>query len=68
MDVDLAGKDHTYKGTVFETPHTKVSPRNTQAPASEQPAYNTGRKHATYHNTTQQEIRMVRKYLEKKNQ
>ena len=68
MEVDLQGQAHNYKGNVIETPHTKISPRNTKAPASQQPAYNTSKKHAEYHSTTQQEIRLVRKYLEKQNQ
>lgn len=65
MDVDLRGDPHYYSGGYIETPHTKVSPRNTQAPLSRQPSYNTGKKHSEYHCSTQQEIRMIRKYLEK---
>jgi RHS repeat-associated protein len=61
LEVDLTGKDHAG----IPTPHTKVSPRNTKAPAAQQPAYNTGKKHAETHSSTQEEIRMVRKYLEK---
>jgi len=68
LEVDLQGQAHNYKGNVIETPHTKISPRNAKAPASQQPAYNTSKKHAEYHSTTQQEIRLVRKYLEKQNQ
>jgi RHS repeat-associated protein len=62
VDVDLSGKPHYDKVAQksFPTPHTKVSPRNFTAPR--QPAYNTGQ--ATYRNATQQDIRLVRKYLE----
>jgi hypothetical protein len=62
VEVDLSGKPHYDKVAQksFPTPHTKVSPRNFTAPR--QPAYNTGQ--ATYRNATQQDIRLVRKYLE----
>ena len=60
MEVDLAGKAH---GGV-PTPHTKISPRNYKAP--NQPAYNT--KNAPVRSATQQDIRIVRKYLERKGQ
>lgn len=59
MEVDLAGKSH---GGV-PTPHTKVSPRNPRAP--KQPAYNT--KNAPVVEATQQDIRTVRRYLERQN-
>jgi RHS repeat-associated protein len=55
---DLAGKSH---GGV-ETPHTKVSQRNTNAP--NQPAYNT--KSSQPVSSTQQDIRNARNYLERK--
>ncbi|MEJ1338509.1 MAG: polymorphic toxin type 24 domain-containing protein [Candidatus Sedimenticola sp. (ex Thyasira tokunagai)] len=57
MEVDLAGKAH---GGI-PTPHTKVSPRNYKAP--NQPAYNT--KNAPVRDATQQDIRTVRRYLER---
>ena len=57
MEVDLTGKAH---GGV-PTPHTKVSPINPQAP--NQPAYNT--KNAPVREATQQDIRTVRRYLER---
>jgi RHS repeat-associated protein len=60
LDVDLAGKAH---GGI-PTPHTKVSPRNTQAPAQYQPAYNTSADKSTLRPATQEDIRMVRRYLE----
>ncbi len=55
--VVLAGKSH---GGI-ETPHTKVSERNLNAP--NQPAYNT--KSATVRASTQQDIRTARRYLDK---
>jgi hypothetical protein len=63
VEVDLAGKAHFDKATgkSIPTPHTKVSPLNPKAP--NQPSYNSGK--ATTEATTQQEIRTVRKYLEK---
>jgi hypothetical protein len=66
-DVDLRGEPHFDKktNTTYDTPHTKTSPRNTQAPVNQGARYNTTEKHATYNNTTQEEIRTVRKYLEK---
>jgi RHS repeat-associated protein len=57
MEVDLAGRTH---GDV-PTPHTKVSPRNLDAP--NQPAYNT--KNSPVRPATQQDIRTVRRYLER---
>lgn len=57
MEVDPAGKAH---GGI-PTPHTKVSPRNYKAP--NQPAYNT--KNAPVRPATQQDIRTVRRYLER---
>ena len=57
IEVDLAGKAH---GGV-PAPHTKVSPRNLNAP--NQPAYNT--KGAAARAATQQDIRMIRKYLKR---
>jgi RHS repeat-associated protein len=59
MEVDLAGKAH---GGV-PTPHTKVSPLNPQAP--NQPAFNTRNSPVTP--ATQQDIRTVRRYLERQN-
>jgi len=60
MEVDLAGRTH---GDV-PTPHTKVSPRNLKAP--NQPAYNT--KNSPVRPATQQDIRTVRRYLERQGQ
>ncbi len=57
MEVDLAGRSH---GDV-PTPHTKVSPRNLDAPT--QPAYNT--KNSPVRPATQQDIRTVRRFLER---
>jgi hypothetical protein len=59
MEIDLAGKSH---GGV-PTPHTKVSPLNPQAP--NQPAYNT--RNSPVEPATQQDIRTVRRYLERQN-
>jgi len=59
LDIDLAGREH---GGV-PTPHTKTSARNMRAP--NQPTYNT--KNAPVTPTTQQEMRIVRKYLKSKN-
>lgn len=59
MEVDLAGKAH---GGV-PTPHTKVSPLNPRAP--NQPAYNT--KNSPVEPATQQDIRTVRRFLERQN-
>ena len=66
-DVDLRGEAHFDKKTTttYDTPHTKTSPRNTHAPVNQGARYNTTEKHANYNNTTQKEIRTVRKYLEK---
>lgn len=55
---DLAGKSH---GGV-DTPHTKVAPRNQNAP--NQPAYNTRK--SEDRSSTQQDIRNARRYLERK--
>lgn len=57
VEVDLAGAEH---GGV-PTPHTKVSVRNLRAP--NQPAYNT--KGASVEPATQQDIRTVRRFLER---
>lgn len=57
VETDLSGKSH---GGI-ETPHTKISERNVNAP--NQPAYNT--KSATVQPSTQQDIRTARRYLEK---
>jgi RHS repeat-associated protein len=57
VEIDLTGKSH---GGV-ETPHTKISQRNLDAP--NQPAYNT--KSAEVKPATQDDMRMARKYLEK---
>nr|WP_299417084.1 hypothetical protein [uncultured Emticicia sp.] len=66
-DVDLRGEAHFDKKTTttYDTPHTKTSPRNMQAPVNQGARYNTTEKHANYNNTTQKEIRTLRKYLEK---
>jgi hypothetical protein len=66
-DVDLRGEAHFDKKTTstYDTPHTKTSPRNMQAPVNQSARYNTTEKHANYNNTTQKEIRFIRKYLEK---
>jgi RHS repeat-associated protein len=66
-DVDLRGEAHFDKKTTttYDTPHTKTSPRNMQAPVNQGARYNTTEKHANYNNTTQREIRTLRKYLEK---
>jgi len=63
MDVDLTGAPHAG----IETPHTKISQRNFQAPEDLQPAYNTSTKKANYRPATQQDIRTVRRYLERQN-
>lgn len=65
IDIDLAGKAHFDKATgkSIPTPHVKISPRNFKAPS--QPTYNTGK--AAYRPATQQDLRLVRNYLEKKN-
>jgi len=60
IDIDLSGAPHAG----IETPHTKISPRNFQAPEKLQPAYNTSTKKAIYRPATQSDIRTVRKYLE----
>jgi RHS repeat-associated protein len=57
MEVDLAGKSH---GGV-PTPHTRVSQLNPRAP--NQPAYNT--RNSTVEPATQQDIRTVRRFLER---
>jgi hypothetical protein len=59
MDVDLSGAPHAG----IDTPHTKISQRNFQAPENLQPAYNTSTGKATYRNATQADIRTVRRYL-----
>ncbi|NWC00538.1 RHS domain-containing protein [Pseudomonas gingeri] len=61
LDVDLAGKAHNG----IPTPHTKDSPRNFQAPESLQPAYNTTERKSTLQPTTQDDIRTVRRFLER---
>ena len=58
VEVDLDGKSHSG----VQTPHTKLSPRNLNAPR--QPAYNT--KKATVKEATQKDIRTVRRYLDNK--
>jgi RHS repeat-associated protein len=58
IEVDLVGKSH---GGV-STPHTKVSSLNPLAP--NQPSYNT--KNSPVNPSTQQDIRTVRRYLERK--
>lgn len=55
--MDLAGRSH---GGI-DTPHTKVSPRNLDAP--NQPAYNT--KGADVRDASQEDIRTVRRYLDR---
>ena len=61
MDVDLAGVSH--RG--IPTPHTRVSPRNPRAP--NQPAYNTSDSKSVLRESTQQDIRTVRRYLKRQN-
>lgn len=63
LEIDLAGKDHAG----VPTPHTKVSPRNHNAPDHAQPAYNTSEKKSTLRPSTQEDIRNARKYLERQN-
>lgn len=58
VELDLAGSSH---GGV-KTPHVKVSSRNLTAP--KQPAYNT--KKAKPVDATQKDIRLARKYLDRK--
>lgn len=57
MDIDLAGRAHAG----IPTPHTRVSPRNLRAP--NQPAYNIRK--SPVRPATQQDIRNVRRYLER---
>ncbi|MCG9771528.1 RHS repeat-associated core domain-containing protein, partial [Pseudoalteromonas piscicida] len=59
--VDLAGAKHGN----HHTPHTRSAERNYRAP--KQPNYNRKKADKNVTGATQQEIRMVRKYLEKKN-
>lgn len=59
MDVDLTGKAHAG----IPTPHTKISPRNHQAPAHLQPAYNTTTGKTTLRGSTIDDIRTVRRFL-----
>ena len=61
MEVDLAGKAHNG----IPTPHTKLSPRNGQSPEHLQPAYNTSEAKSTVRAATQEDIRTVRRYLER---
>lgn len=61
LEIDLAGKAH--RG--IPTPHTKVSPRNTQAPERLQPAYNTSESKSVLRPSTQEDIRNARRYLER---
>ena len=61
MEVDLAGKPHAK----IPTPHTKLSPRNFSAPPTHKRKYNTSRKHATVKPSTQQDIRTIRRFLER---
>ena len=63
LEIDLAGKNHNG----IPTPHTKESPRNHKAPEKHQPAYNTSEKNSTVRPATQQDIRTVRRYLERQN-
>jgi hypothetical protein len=65
FDVDLRGKAHFDKVTQssIPTPHVRVSQRNFQAP--NQPVFNTGS--AVVRPATQQDIRMVRRFLERQN-
>ena len=64
LEIDLAGKDHAG----IPTPHTKVSPRNHNAPERLQPAYNTSEKKSTLRPSTQEDIRTARRYLERQDQ
>jgi len=61
MEIDLAGKSHNG----IPTPHTKISPRNSQAPEHLQPAYNTSESKSILRPATQEDIRAARKYLER---
>jgi hypothetical protein len=62
LDVDLAGKAHAG----IPTPHTKISPRNWSAPSRYQPAYNTSARQSTVRPATQADIRLVRRFLERR--
>jgi len=59
MITDLTGASH--RGV--PTPHTRVAPRNLMAP--KQPAYNTSDGKSVFRESTQQDIRTVRRYLER---
>ena len=63
FEIDLKGKEHydKYSGETFETPHTKTSPRNYNAP--NQPQYNTSGRNAKYSRTSAKELRWVKKFL-----
>ncbi|HRB33397.1 MAG TPA: RHS repeat-associated core domain-containing protein [Nitrosomonas sp.] len=57
IELDLAGRPHDG----VPTPHIRISPRNLNAP--NQPAYNT--KNSSIYPVTQQDIRTVRRFLER---
>lgn len=63
LEIDLDGKSHAG----IPTPHTKVSPRNYNAPEHLQPIYNTSEKKSTLRPSTKEDIRTARRYLERKN-
>lgn len=58
-EIDLAGRGHAR----IPTPHTKRSPRNFDAPPDLGPKYNAGKKFANTQASTQEDLRLVRKYL-----
>jgi hypothetical protein len=62
IQIDLTGKAHNG----ISTPHTKVSPRNKQAPESNRPRYNTSKSQSETRSSSQQDIRTARRYLERK--
>ena len=62
LEIDLDGKTHND----VPTPHTKVSDRNFKAPEEMQPAYNTSERKSTLRESTIQDVRMARNYLERK--
>ncbi|MCR9139465.1 MAG: hypothetical protein NXI27_25920 [Alphaproteobacteria bacterium] len=59
MDIDLVGRDHA----VIKTPHSRLSSRNTQAPPGMKPMYNTSTGKSVLRSSTQEDIRLARKYL-----
>lgn len=59
IEIDLAGRAHAG----IATPHTKRSPRNFEAPPGVGPKYNASRKFAPTLPSTQEDVRLARKYL-----